>query len=330
MIRRVAVLCLGIGLLVTTGLSEAAVTIAVKAESSVNGPSLTLSDIAVVSGDDAQRVKLLKDLQLGNAPPPGVTAQMTPELLEPRLLATRADFSGITWIVPKLFRIATASQFVSGRSVQDAAESYLKHLLEKEGAGVGSGDLTVNRLDVAQDMRVPVGKLELATELYGQIKYNVPTTVMTIIRTDGRSFNRIPLRFELRRFQNVAVTVNGLAAGDPVTASTLRFERMDVGKLPAGYIADVVPFDGWLLRYAVTPGTVITEAMLVKPLLVRRGDTIRIVARVGQMEVSAAGLALSQGGIGDRIRVQNLDSKRYLSGRIQADKSVLVLEDRGG
>ena len=330
MMTRVAAFCLGICLLAIATAAQAAVTIAVKAESTVAGPALILGDIAAITGSETERIKHLKSLSLGEAPPPGVTGFLTPELLEPRLVATRADFTGVTWEVPKQFRITTASQFVGGNSLQATAETFLRRLLEKEGLAAGTDDLTISRLDTASDMRAPTGKLELAAELYGGVRYHVPTIVMVSVRTDGKSFAKIPIRFEVRRFQNVAVAAIGLGSGDVVNNTLLRFERMDIGKLPAGYINDFAQYEGWLARNMIAPGTVLTENMIVKPTLIKRGDTVRIVARIGQMEVSAAGLALSQGGVGDRIRVQNIDTKKYLSGRVQADKSVLVLEDRGG
>ena len=39
---------------------------------------------------------------------------------------------------------------------------------------------------------------------------------------------------------------------------------------------------------------------------------------------------MSQGAAGDLIRVQNLTTKRFLTGRVQEDKSVLVLNYQGG
>ena len=328
--NKVAAFCLGFCLLAHGITAQAAVTIAVKAESTVPGPNLTLGEIASVTGSETDRINLLKGLILGEAPPPGVTGKLTPELLEPRLAATRADFTGIVWEVPKLFSVTTASQFVGGNSIHSAAETYLRRLLEKEGLTAGSEDLTISRLDTALDMRAPTGKLEVVPELFGGIRYHIPTTVIMSVRTDGRTFAKIPVRFEIKRFQKVVIASVAIQSGDQVSRDLVKLERMDVGKLPIGFITYFDEFEGWNAKNQIAPGTVLTENMLIKPMLIRRGDVVRIVARIGQMEVSASGLALSQGGVGDRIRVQNVDTKKYLTGRVQADKSVLVLDDRGG
>ena len=39
---------------------------------------------------------------------------------------------------------------------------------------------------------------------------------------------------------------------------------------------------------------------------------------------------LVQGAAGDLVRVQNLVTKKFLTGRVQNDKSVLVLNQPGG
>ena len=49
---------------------------------------------------------------------------------------------------------------------------------------------------------------------------------------------------------------------------------------------------------------------------VRAQDAVRLQIRVGGLRVTAAGLALQAGKIGQLIRVQNIDSKKTLLGRV--------------
>ena len=78
------------------------------------------------------------------------------------------------------------------------------------------------------------------------------------------------------------------------------------------------------------PGSVLSERNLSRPILIKRGENIRIVARVGELEVFANGVTFSQGAAGDLVRVQNSVTKRIMTGRVQEDKSVLVLNQPGG
>ena len=114
--RIAALLCLVFVLALSSVTSAASTSVAVRLDTKVQGPHLTLGDIAEISGDSPERVKQLSRLNLGDAPVPGATWTMTPVSLEPKLAATQADFSEITWSVPANFKITTSSQRVSGQS----------------------------------------------------------------------------------------------------------------------------------------------------------------------------------------------------------------------
>ena len=297
------------------------VTISVKPVSLVRGPELNFGDIAEISGAAVERVNFLKQLRLGEAPAPGATIFFTPQSLEQKLLATRADFSAITWSVPASFKITTSSQAVSGQKIAELARSHIAQ------AAVGA---TVMMIEAPGDLQAPLGKLELMPELAGQVRYNGPTTVLVAVRTDGVAFAKVPVQFEVKRILEVVVAVGNLNAGDIIQAHSVRLEPMDAGKLQSGYITDLAKVVGMQVRQSATPGTVLFERLLSRPILVRHGVIIRIAARIGDSEVSAGGLAMAQGAAGDMIRVQNLTTKRILTGRVQADKSVLVLNHQGG
>jgi len=126
------------------------------------------------------------------------------------------------------------------------------------------------------------------------------------------------------------VAAGNLNAGDILSESSLRLERMDAGKIPAGYLTELSKAIGLQVRQAMPPGSIISERSLVRPILVQRGENVKIVARIGEIDVYANGVAFAQGAAGDLIRVQNTITKRILTGRVQEDKSVLVLNQPGG
>lgn len=299
----------------------AAAAVSVKAETVVRGPGFTLGDIAEVTGDSPERVRLLKELPLGDAPAPGTTLYFTPASLEPRLLATRADFSDIAWSVPANFKITTLSQPLAGRKIAEQARAFLQQ------ASMGA---EVAMLAAPADIQAPLGSLELAPELAGPLRYNGPTTVNVAVRADGRTFLKIPVQFEVRRYLDVVVSVRNLNAGEILTEQSVRLERVDAGRLPAGYQTEIDKVLGLQARVPVAPGSVLYGHSLTRPILVRRGETVRLTARVNGIAVEASGTALSQGAAGDTVRVQNSTTNRVLTGRVQDDKSVLVLNQQGG
>ena len=319
--RIAALLCVIFVLALCPVASAASVTVAVKLDARVRGPHLSLADIAEVSGENQERVKQLGRLNLGEAPAPGTTWYMNPALLEPKLAATQADFDNIIWSVPANFKISTLSQLVSGKLIGDLAQAYLERI---------SAGASLSLVERPSDVQAPEGKLELAPDLTGPVRYNLPTTVTVSVKTDGVGFVKVPVRFEVKRYLDVVVTTANMNAGDIVSAQSVRLERMDAGKLTSGYMTDLDKVIGLQLRYAAPPGTVLGERNVTRPLIVKRGETVRLLARVGTLEVAALGIALANGASGDLIKVQNSTTKKIMNGHVQDDKSVLVMNQQGG
>ena len=64
-------------------------------------------------------------------------------------------------------------------------------------------------------------------------------------------------------------------------------------------------------------GTPIAARDLKSVPLVDRGDMVRVVARVGGVVASTVGKSMETAGIGDLVRVENLNSGRMLTGILQ-------------
>mgnify|MGYP002717157843 CR=1 FL=1 len=63
---------------------------------------------------------------------------------------------------------------------------------------------------------------------------------------------------------------------------------------------------------------------LAAPRLVRRGDAVELVSRRGGVEVRIAGRAMGDGGVNDRVSVENLSSRKIVQGIVGAGGEILV------
>lgn len=298
------------------------ITIVVVPETRVEGAVITLGQIAEISGEDSGRVRSLEQLKLGNAPLPGGSLVLTKDLLNMRLANTGADLTGIAWKIPDSVLVTASSQSISRQTLIDKAIATTR---AQAGLNVGNGDIIITPNGNVADLLVPVGNIQLvATMPYG-IRYNMPTSVIVTVNVNGQQFTKVPINMDVKQYREVIVSADQINLNGIFSAGNLRYERMDIGKLSAGYFTDINKVVGLASRRALKPGMVINDSMVIKPILIKRGAIVNIVARVGGLEVTAMGQAMQDGSEGQLIRVQNVNSFKFISARVLDGSTVQVL-----
>ncbi|HKS56112.1 MAG TPA: flagellar basal body P-ring formation chaperone FlgA [Steroidobacteraceae bacterium] len=92
----------------------------------------------------------------------------------------------------------------------------------------------------------------------------------------------------------------------------------------AVFIQDATSLQGHRLKRSLPAGTALTVDMLVPDLVVRRGQQVTLIAASGPFEIRAQGHALTEGGVSDRVRVQNMSSLKVVEGVVESDSVVRV------
>ena len=123
----------------------------------------------------------------------------------------------------------------------------------------------------------------------------------------------------------VLVAARPLPRGHLMSAADVRVERRDVSRLRHGYLADAKALLGQRLRAPLLAGTVLTPAVLQADDLVRRGQSVTITANLSGIAVNMSGKALADGGLGQRIRVENSNSGRIVEAIVRSREQVEVL-----
>lgn len=292
----------------------------------VDGTIITLGELAQISGGDPEKIQNLRQLNLGTAPIPGSSFVLTKEVITMRLAAAGIDLSGNNWQIPTSVTVIGNSQLVSEQTLINKAISAIR---SQVGSSVGSDDLMITSVGHVQDVVVPLGNIVLSTSLPYGIRYNVPSTVTVSVNVNERVFAKVALRFDVKLYRQVAVAARQVNAHEIFTDDSLRYERMDSGQLAAGFVIDKNKIVGLMARRPVTPGMVVTDSMVNKPIIIKRGSAVTLLARIASMEVTAIGQAMQDGCEGQLIRVQNANSNRIVLGKVLNESTVEVLTYKG-
>lgn len=105
----------------------------------------------------------------------------------------------------------------------------------------------------------------------------------------------------------------------------------DIGIAPkdiAGALQDPEAVIGTETRVVLYAGRPIRAQDIGPPAIVDRNQMVTLIYQRGPLTIVADGRALARGGIGDMVRVMNLDSRNTVSGVVTESGAILVAPDR--
>ncbi|MDX9746204.1 MAG: flagellar basal body P-ring formation chaperone FlgA [Syntrophales bacterium] len=109
-----------------------------------------------------------------------------------------------------------------------------------------------------------------------------------------------------------------------VGAADLQTSERWVRRFSMKSVADVDEIMGKRLTVDLVPDREVTRAMIKEPILVKRGDVVRIVLDSGPLSLIATGVAEEAGVDRQRIRVKNLSSQRVILAKVVGEAFVRV------
>lgn len=124
---------------------------------------------------------------------------------------------------------------------------------------------------------------------------------------------------------DAAVLARHVRPGTVLTADDVRTAHIHAGLLRGSAAVAPPAAVGQALRHDMPPGTPLTAADLTRPKLVARNDAVILSLEASGLALTAQGVALEDGGAGDRIRVQNPSSHAVVIGEITGTGAVRVV-----
>ena len=118
-----------------------------------------------------------------------------------------------------------------------------------------------------------------------------------------------------------------IASGATIAAADLETLSEDVGRTMLKPLPDSRFAIGSKALRPIAPGERVTTTMIVAPALVKSGDQVQTVVRVGSLEAHGVAVATQTGSLGEEIRLVNTSSRRTLRGRVIGAREVEVMHE---
>ena len=202
-----------------------------------------------------------------------------------------------------------------------AAEDYLR---ARSGDATRSTTVRAGALDPR--LRLPL--CDAALEGFLRRGAEMDTRTIVGVRCTGSKPWKVFVPVDVIVTAKVITTRHALPRGQLVTADDLVVIERDVSGMRRGYYTDARSLQGLRLKQPLLAGQVITPAMLAADQIVRRGQTVTLIATGGGVNISMTGKAMTDGALGQRIRVENLNSGRVVEGIVRSPEHVEVMVSR--
>jgi flagella basal body P-ring formation protein FlgA len=142
---------------------------------------------------------------------------------------------------------------------------------------------------------------------------------------DGKRFKTIFPRLDVMVLREVMVTLNPVARGQALVVDDVQLEKRALHTVQGTPILGGPEIlKGAVAKRHVSKGSVLVEGAFDLPPLVRSGSMVAVKVVSGGLTIIASGQAVSDGAMGQLIRVVNLDTRKDFVARVVGENRVEI------
>ena len=279
-----------------------------RADAIVTDKTIRLGDVAQIDSpniQDDEAVILLKKISVGVSPKAGESVTLEGSTVLERLRDEGVRLDSIRYSLPRNITVTRAFREVKLDELERALASFLSK---------GEKQVDVKQLVVDRPIRVPTDSLGLeVVALQATRPGHIGIDYKSVAGSDE-------VRFQLKAFADewrlMPVASRPLVKGATVTANDVHLVKVNgtsVGRDSIENLGDIV---GRNLTKDIGQGEMFKASVVTVPAVVTAGSRVIVVFRQSRLEVTASGIALENGGMGQDIRVRNESSKKVIVGKV--------------
>lgn len=293
-----------------------AIIIKLQPSAEIIGSEILLRDIAVVHAPQDISEKLLS-LKIEKAPDPGMK-----QLLSKAKISTALN--SLNDIQTEI--ILKGNEFIQiHRACQTLQEEYVRQVLHHYvDQQLLNSEFQIGTITSHGKNRFPAGNLTAAVTRHASDKLIGNVKFILSVQVDNEPNNPVSVSAWINRYEEVVFTKHELSRGALVAEQDLCMRKVNLSKTPENVCMHLDDAIGKRIKQNMRADTFLRNSMLETPPMIYKGDRVKIIAGNGLLLVSAKGLAQTDGHMNQPIKVQNINSKRNIIGRVVDHSTVEV------
>ncbi len=316
-IGRGVVFCILLTVVMAVAGEPLQITLAPKA--AVDEEDILLSHIAQIQGGEAGQAETLGRINLGRAPLPGQSLTLFRAQVETRLKQNGIDPAQCRIIDAGPVKVVRNYAGVSDAEIRAAVEAYIQ-----THAPWKAEQMKLRPIGYNQSHKLPPGKVSLQvvapkhTDWLGAVPFQVRLLV------DGQAVKRTSVSAYIEVWQEVVLAAKPLGHNQPIRREDLELQSMNMAGVPANAIVSLDQVIGRRANRAIAVNSILRADQVDLPPIVRKGDVVQVLAESAQLKITTQAVAQENGGVGQKIQVMNVASKKNVHARIVDAQTVKV------
>jgi flagella basal body P-ring formation protein FlgA len=301
------------------GLAAEMTTIRLLEAVEIDAAKIFLGAIAQIDGGDPQLIQRLKNVEIGKAPLPSRSRVIAIDYIRLRLKQNGFSLENLDLQNSSGVKITRSFIEVDQQKIEKIVSHYLRTTVLK-----GNNIARIKDLRVPERIILPRGRITYQVMAPRNTKYLGKIPLAVHFNVDGQFQKKVWTSATIEMFVDVVVAAKPLRKHMTITEDLIELRQMDLAHLPADVITDPQAVLGKRTRSTISAKTVLRTDLIELPPLVKRGDIVLIVAESKELRITALGKAKRKGRLGERIPVENFDSKKILNAQVLDAKTVRI------
>jgi len=317
----ILLIVLGILILAMPGCpyAESITSISVYEKTTVEKDEILLGKIAGIEGEDHVLIRKLKNVVIGRAPLPGKSRYIGRNYIKLRLKQNNIDLPRLALQIPEKIKVSRSFVEISREEIEKIVSDFIygKDFWNKNNTRIKNIQITKLPL-------LPRGRItyKVIPPKVMQGMGTIPLSILFLV--DGEFYKKVKATVKIRIFKEVVVTGKPLGRYRTITQDDVYMKKMDITNLPNDIITNYKDVLGKRVRRNIWAKVVLRAEYIEFPPMVKRGDTVLIVAESEKMKITALGEVKKSGRRGERVKVINLNSNKRIFARIIDENTVKV------
>ena len=286
----------------------------------INSDVIHLGQIARIVGDDPALVQRLKKIVIAKAPLPGKSRHLNENYIRLRLKQERIDLSQMRLEASRGIEVTRGFVKITKEDIKRVVADFIYASIPWDREKVKIRDIRVR-----DNVILPKGKISYGVEPLKNTDFKGSVPLPLHFKVNGSFQKRILVTADIEVSAEVVVTKRPLRRYRRITEDDIEMREKNLAELSTNVILDYEEVLGKRAKRNISANRVLRSDLIEFPPLVKRGDVVQIIAESGGLRITALGMVKQrEGRRGERVRIENIDSKKSLYGRVLDARTVKV------